>query len=48
MFEKIPDHEVRLIDGIVEAQNLSVHYLSYLLQIESAKGKFVEKISVIK
>ena len=35
MVEKIPNHEILLIDCIVEAQNYAVHYLSYLLQIES-------------
>ncbi len=32
---KIPNYEIRLIDCIVEAQNYAVHYLSYLLQIDT-------------
>ncbi len=37
LVEKIPNREIQLIDCIVEAQNLTVHYLSYLLQIESER-----------
>jgi hypothetical protein len=35
LVEKIPGHDIRLIDCIVEAQNLTVHYISYLLKMES-------------
>ena len=35
--ERIPNRGIQLIDCIVEAQNLTVHYLSYLLQIESGR-----------
>ena len=37
LFEKISDINIRLIDCIIEAQNLSVHYLSYLMKIEKGK-----------
>jgi hypothetical protein len=40
LVEKIPNNEIRLIDCIIEAQNLTVHYLSYLLKRES--GRFIE------
>jgi len=32
LLQKIPGHEIRLIDCIIEAQNYTIHYLSYLLQ----------------
>jgi hypothetical protein len=35
LIENIPNHEIRLIDCIVEAQNYAVHYLSYLFQMET-------------
>ena len=39
LLERVSGHDIRLIDCIVEAQNLAVHYLSYLLQWESGKIK---------
>jgi hypothetical protein len=30
----IPGHDIRLVDCVIEAQHLAVHYLSYLLRLE--------------
>lgn len=35
LMENIPDHNIRLIDCIVEVQNYTIHYLGYLLQRQS-------------
>jgi curved DNA-binding protein CbpA len=37
LMERIPGRDIRLIDCVLEAQNLTVHYLSFLLQWESGQ-----------
>lgn len=35
LMKNIPNHNIRLIDCIIEAQNYVIHYLSYLLQMKT-------------
>ncbi len=37
LFDYIPDNNIRLIDCIIEAQNHTIHYLSYLLRMHKEK-----------
>ena len=45
LISPVPNQDIRLIDCIVEAQNLAIHYLSYLLQIESGMVKEIPPFS---
>ncbi len=52
LFDNVPGYNMRLIDCIIESQNLSVHYLSYLLCITEDGvldvPKFIYSDSVFK